>query len=134
MLHNRNSKFEIRKLAVAFAGEIWGGAQLHVTNRDLFRPSRARIEIIRIVRRMYGDFFKWKDPPLLCTNKNACQSKSCWVGPSPTFLIEILAGEPKDFGRLNRLAPGETACYFFLSDFGIPKSCGPVAQLVRACA
>jgi uncharacterized protein YbbC (DUF1343 family) len=46
-----------------FAGEICGGAQLHVTDRNLFTPYRAAIEIIRTIRRMHRDFFLWKDPP-----------------------------------------------------------------------
>jgi uncharacterized protein YbbC (DUF1343 family) len=46
-----------------FAGEICGGAQLHVTDRNLFMPYRAAIEIIRTARRMYGDSFQWKNPP-----------------------------------------------------------------------
>src|SRR6266404_2580605 len=46
-----------------FAGEVCGGAQLHVTNRNLFTPYRTGIEIIRTIRRMYGDSFAWKQPP-----------------------------------------------------------------------
>lgn len=46
-----------------FAGEICGGTQLHVTNRNSFAPYRTGIEIIRTVRRMYGDSFEWKAPP-----------------------------------------------------------------------
>ncbi|PYI93128.1 MAG: DUF1343 domain-containing protein [Verrucomicrobia bacterium] len=46
-----------------FAGEICGGAQVHVTNRDLFTPYRTGIEIIRTIRRMSGDSFAWKQPP-----------------------------------------------------------------------
>jgi uncharacterized protein YbbC (DUF1343 family) len=46
-----------------FAGQICGGAQLHVADRNSFLPYRTGIEIIRTVRRMYGDLFKWKDPP-----------------------------------------------------------------------
>jgi len=46
-----------------FAGEICGGAQLHVTDRAIFAPYRTGIEIIRTVRRMYGESFKWKEPP-----------------------------------------------------------------------
>jgi len=46
-----------------FAGEICGGAQLHVTDRNSFAPYPTGIEIIRTVRRMYGDFFQWKNPP-----------------------------------------------------------------------
>jgi uncharacterized protein YbbC (DUF1343 family) len=46
-----------------FSGEICGGAQLHVTDRDLFTPYRAGIEIIRTIRRMSHDSFLWKQPP-----------------------------------------------------------------------
>ena len=46
-----------------FAGDICGGAQLHVTERDRFLPYRTGIEIIRTIRRMYHDSFLWKKPP-----------------------------------------------------------------------
>ena len=46
-----------------FAGEICGGAQLHVVDRDRFMPYQSAIEIIRTIRRMYHDSFMWKQPP-----------------------------------------------------------------------
>jgi uncharacterized protein YbbC (DUF1343 family) len=46
-----------------FAGEICGGAQLHVTNRDRFMPFRTAVEIIRTIRRIFGESFAWKAPP-----------------------------------------------------------------------
>lgn len=46
-----------------FAGQICGGAQLHVTDRDRFRPWQTAIEIIRTIRRLYPDSFEWKQPP-----------------------------------------------------------------------
>ena len=46
-----------------FAGELCGGAQLHVTERDQFMPYRTGLEIIRTIRRLYGDLFAWKEPP-----------------------------------------------------------------------
>jgi uncharacterized protein YbbC (DUF1343 family) len=46
-----------------FAGELCDGAQLHVIDRNSFTPYRTAIEIIRTIRRMYGDFFLWKQPP-----------------------------------------------------------------------
>ena len=46
-----------------FAGELCGGAQLHVTDRNSFMPYRTALEIIRTIRRMHGDFFLWKQPP-----------------------------------------------------------------------
>ena len=46
-----------------FAGELCGGAQLHVLDRDRFAPYRTGLEIIRTIRRMYREFFEWKQPP-----------------------------------------------------------------------
>jgi uncharacterized protein YbbC (DUF1343 family) len=46
-----------------FAGELCAGAQLHVTDRDTFRPFQTGIEIIRAIRNLYPDQFDWKQPP-----------------------------------------------------------------------
>ena len=46
-----------------FAGELCGGAQLHVTDRNVFRPFETGIAIIRHIRRRYPNYFEWKPPP-----------------------------------------------------------------------
>ncbi len=46
-----------------FAGEVCHGAQLHVIDRESFRPVATGLEIIRLVRRLYPDGFSWKLPP-----------------------------------------------------------------------
>jgi uncharacterized protein YbbC (DUF1343 family) len=46
-----------------FAGEICGGAQIHVTDRDHFRPFQTGVEIIRCIRKLYPGSFAWKQPP-----------------------------------------------------------------------
>ena len=46
-----------------FAGQLCGGAQLHVTDREFFRPFETGVQIIRCLRRMYGDSFQWRKPP-----------------------------------------------------------------------
>jgi uncharacterized protein YbbC (DUF1343 family) len=46
-----------------FAGELCGGAQLHVTDRNAFHPFRTGVEIIRVLRKLYPDRFAWKQPP-----------------------------------------------------------------------
>jgi uncharacterized protein YbbC (DUF1343 family) len=46
-----------------FAGEMCGGAQLHVTDRAQFQAYQTGIEIIRTIRRMYSESFVWKQPP-----------------------------------------------------------------------
>ena len=46
-----------------FAGQLCGGAQLHVTDRNSFRSFETGLEVIRCIRRMYGNPFQWKQPP-----------------------------------------------------------------------
>src|SRR5215813_3621832 len=45
------------------AGKACGGVQIHVTNRDQFRPAIAGIGLIKTAFDMYGDDFNWKEPP-----------------------------------------------------------------------
>jgi uncharacterized protein YbbC (DUF1343 family) len=46
-----------------FSGEICGGAQLHVVDRDTFLPFQTAVEILRQVRSRYPEHFEWKSPP-----------------------------------------------------------------------
>ena len=46
-----------------FAGKLCGGAQIHVTDRDAFRPFATGVEIIKCIRKIYGEQFQWKKPP-----------------------------------------------------------------------
>ena len=48
---------------IALPGEICGGAQIHVIDRDSFLPWRTGVEIIDHVRKNYAESFKWKQPP-----------------------------------------------------------------------
>ena len=45
------------------AGQACGGVQIHVTERQVFEPVTAGVAIVKIARDMYGDEFKWKEPP-----------------------------------------------------------------------
>ena len=45
------------------AGKLCGGAQIHVTNRNRFRPFKTGAAIIKAIQDLYPDFFKWKQPP-----------------------------------------------------------------------
>jgi uncharacterized protein YbbC (DUF1343 family) len=45
------------------AGQLCGGAQLHVLDRARFRPFQTGIEIIRSIRKLYPNSFEWKKPP-----------------------------------------------------------------------
>jgi len=44
-------------------GKACGGVQIHVTNRESFEPVVAGIAIVKTAFDMYGDQFRWKDPP-----------------------------------------------------------------------
>ena len=44
-------------------GELCGGAQIHVMNRNEFRPFQTGVEIIRQVRKIYPEQFQWRQPP-----------------------------------------------------------------------
>src|SRR6516162_11936420 len=46
-----------------FAGQLCGGAQIHVIDRENFRPFQTGIELIRMIRRLYPNHFAWKQPP-----------------------------------------------------------------------
>jgi uncharacterized protein YbbC (DUF1343 family) len=46
-----------------YAGEICGGAQLHVTDREAFTPYRTGVQIIDHIRKNDAAHFQWKQPP-----------------------------------------------------------------------
>jgi uncharacterized protein YbbC (DUF1343 family) len=45
------------------AGLACGGAQLHVTDREKFRPFKTGVAILKAVHNTYPRDFKWKEPP-----------------------------------------------------------------------
>nr|WP_211197606.1 DUF1343 domain-containing protein [Pyrinomonas methylaliphatogenes] len=45
------------------AGRVCGGVQIHVTERGGFRPVEVGLAIIREARALYGDSFRWREPP-----------------------------------------------------------------------
>jgi uncharacterized protein YbbC (DUF1343 family) len=45
------------------AGMLCGGAQLHVLNREKFRPFKTAVAILKSVRELYPSEPLWKDPP-----------------------------------------------------------------------
>jgi len=46
-----------------FAGELCGGAQLHVIDRETFQPFLTGVQIIKHIRKIYHEQFQWKQPP-----------------------------------------------------------------------
>jgi uncharacterized protein YbbC (DUF1343 family) len=46
-----------------YAGEVCEGAQIHVTDRIIYKPFLTAVCIIQVVRDLYPRNFAWKDPP-----------------------------------------------------------------------
>ncbi|MEW6117270.1 MAG: DUF1343 domain-containing protein [Nitrospirota bacterium] len=45
------------------AGMLCGGAQIHVTGREEFRPFKTAVAVLKAVYDLYPDDFLWKQPP-----------------------------------------------------------------------
>ena len=46
-----------------YAGQLCGGAQIHVTDRKRFRPFKTAVAILKAVYELYPDKFQWRRPP-----------------------------------------------------------------------
>jgi uncharacterized protein YbbC (DUF1343 family) len=46
-----------------WAGELCGGAQLHVTDRTAFRPCLAGVAVLHAAIELGGESFAWRQPP-----------------------------------------------------------------------
>jgi uncharacterized protein YbbC (DUF1343 family) len=46
-----------------YAGKTCGGAQLHVTRRERFKPFKTGVAILKAVHDRYPEHFSWKQPP-----------------------------------------------------------------------
>lgn len=48
--------------AAKYAGQVCQGVQLHVLDRQIFRPVRAGLEAVAMVRKLWPDQFAWRVP------------------------------------------------------------------------
>lgn len=46
-----------------FAGQLCGGVQIHVTDRNWFKPVITGVAIISAARHLYPQHFAWREPP-----------------------------------------------------------------------
>jgi len=46
-----------------YAGQLCGGIQIHIINRNLFRPFKTGVAIIKTIYTLYPQEFAWKQPP-----------------------------------------------------------------------
>jgi uncharacterized protein YbbC (DUF1343 family) len=45
------------------SGQLCGGVQIHITNREGFMPFKTGVAVLRAVRDLYPEHTLWKDPP-----------------------------------------------------------------------
>jgi len=45
------------------AGKLCRGAQIHIVNREKFKPFKTGIAILKIIHDLYPEHFEWKQPP-----------------------------------------------------------------------
>lgn len=45
------------------AGRLCGGAQIHVINREKFRPFKTGVAVLKAMHDLYPEDFRWKQPP-----------------------------------------------------------------------
>ncbi len=46
-----------------WAGEVCGGFQLHVTDRQAYKPYFTTLAILQVILQLYPDRFQWRQPP-----------------------------------------------------------------------
>ncbi len=46
-----------------YANKLCGGAQIHVINREKFKPFKTGVAIIKAIHDLYPEYFQWKQPP-----------------------------------------------------------------------
>lgn len=46
-----------------YANKLCGGAQIHVINREKFKPFKTGVAIIKAIHDLYHEYFQWKQPP-----------------------------------------------------------------------
>ncbi|MBE0425936.1 MAG: DUF1343 domain-containing protein [Nitrospirae bacterium] len=46
-----------------YTGKLCGGAQIHVVDREKFRPFKTGAGVLRTVCELYPEYFEWKKPP-----------------------------------------------------------------------
>ncbi|MDA8155192.1 MAG: DUF1343 domain-containing protein [Actinomycetota bacterium] len=63
------------------SGKICGGAQIHVTEREKFRPFKTAVAILKAVNELYPEEKLWRDPP--------------YEYEEEKLPIDILAGSPE---------------------------------------
>lgn len=91
------------------AGQLCGGAQLHVVDRSAFRPVETAVSILSLVRRLAPSDFAWRQPPyeyeytkmpidILWGSDDLRHGIDS--GASPREIMQPVAGSIAEFDRL----------------------------------
>ena len=70
------------------AGKLCGGAQIHIVNRERFRPFKTGVAVCKSIHDLYPEHFAWKKPP--------------YEYEAEKMPIDILAGTDKLRGFIER--------------------------------
>lgn len=85
-----------------YQGELCGGCQLHVTDRQTFRPFRTTLWVISSIRRMYPDKFSFYPDYFDKIMGNSEVRRALESGRSPADIVRQLEPDLKDFAVLRQ--------------------------------
>jgi uncharacterized protein YbbC (DUF1343 family) len=94
-----------------FAGRDCGGVQLHVTDREAFRPVRTGLAVLAALRDLSGPHFAWRTEPYeFVTDRpaidllfgSARERQALEAGRSAALTASVWGAEEEDFRRRRR--------------------------------
>jgi uncharacterized protein YbbC (DUF1343 family) len=92
-----------------WAGEMCGGIQVHVCDREVFEPYLAGVEVIAAIQAVCGDRFEWRQPPyeyeyekmpieILCGGRDIPNLMAS--GASPDIFRELWRADVESFREM----------------------------------
>lgn len=85
-----------------YAGELCGGAQIHVTDRESFRPLMTSLSIIQVIRKMYPEKFLFHEEYFDRIMGTDSVRKAIGEGQSVEEIVESFRPGIDAFGRLRK--------------------------------
>ena len=92
-----------------FAGQPCGGAQVHVTDRDAFRPWRTGLAVLSTLLELHPKEFAWRPPP--------------YEYEEDTMPVDILTGSPKIREAIERGVSLDDVAFGFGDDTEQREAC-----------
>jgi uncharacterized protein YbbC (DUF1343 family) len=85
-----------------FAGEMCGGAQIHVSDREVYRPFETALHVVKIIRDMYPEKFKFHIAYFDKVMGTAKVRVGLENGRGVAEIVEEVERDLKDFAELRR--------------------------------